>query len=112
ARHTMNMHLQFYTPATAGGVAAELLLDMELLQNYPNPFSDNTTIRFYLPQAGEATITISDLSGRAIRTINGDFPAGYSAIQLNGSGLAAGSIFYTLSHDGEEQTRTMVRVRQ
>ena len=113
-RQTLNMHLQFYTSATspAGDLASQLPLDMELLQNYPNPFSGNTTIRFYLPQAGEATLTISDLSGRAIQTINGDFPAGYSAVQLNGNGLASGSIFYTLSHSGEEQTRTMVRVRQ
>ena len=33
---------------------------------YPNPSSENTNIHYYLPQKGEATLIIRDLSGRKI----------------------------------------------
>jgi hypothetical protein len=33
---------------------------------YPNPSSENTNIHYYLPQKGEATLVITDLSGKKI----------------------------------------------
>ena len=112
----MDLHLQFYstpTVSTAEGISpvADLGLELELMQNYPNPFVGNTTIRFYLPETGDAQLTIHDLTGRLIRTIDQEFPAGYNSVQLSGEGLPTGSLFYTLYFKGERHTRAMVRTR-
>ena len=50
--------------------AKEDLLSNEfaLLQNQPNPFTQETVIGFNLPEATEATLTIFDLSGQLVWT--------------------------------------------
>ncbi len=40
-----------------------------LLQNYPNPFNPETWIPYHLAQDAEATISIYDVMGRIVRTI-------------------------------------------
>ncbi len=43
-----------------------------LLGNFPNPFSSETTIRFYLPQEEQVTLTVYDMMGRElIRLVDG-----------------------------------------
>ena len=54
-----------------------------LYQNQPNPFLDETTIGFELPQQSEATLTISDILGRNIKTIKGNYVAGYNEILVD-----------------------------
>lgn len=47
------------------------------LQNYPNPFSDRTQIKYQLPQDGEVSITIYNNLGEKIGTVfNGRQKAG------------------------------------
>lgn len=40
-----------------------------LLPNVPNPFNPQTTIRFQLSQSGQARVSIYDVSGRLVRTL-------------------------------------------
>ena len=40
--------------------------EFRLTQNYPNPFSSRTTFDVYMPENGELTIGVYDLSGREI----------------------------------------------
>ncbi|MAF12903.1 hypothetical protein CMK11_20830 [Candidatus Poribacteria bacterium] len=52
----------------------------ELHQNFPNPFNPETWIPFELGTAADVTITVYDLSGEAVRTLNlGAQPAGVYA---------------------------------
>ena len=41
----------------------------QLLANWPNPFSEATTLRFRLASDGPATLTVYDAAGRPVRTI-------------------------------------------
>ncbi|GAB4369208.1 MAG: hypothetical protein Kow0042_10790 [Calditrichia bacterium] len=76
-----------------------------LEQNYPNPFNPRTTIRFYLPQAEEVTLTVFDILGRKIKVLaNGKISAGSHTVEFDASGLASGLYFYQLK--GKQQTLT------
>ena len=44
--------------------------ETELLPNYPNPFNPETWIPYRLAEDAFVTLTIYDLSGRVIRTLD------------------------------------------
>ena len=61
-------------------------------QNYPNPFSNQTTIRFELPFEDIVTLSIHDITGRSILTpiTRERFPAGKHVISIDTSMLRGG----------------------
>ncbi len=94
-----------YTPAEAYSVFGEIMnvklaiaddlnAQFELLQNVPNPFSEKTTIGFRLAEATHAVLTVTDISGRVVKTVEGDFDAGYSEVKLDRSSLPESGLFY------------------
>ncbi|NNE28303.1 MAG: hypothetical protein HKN16_01615, partial [Saprospiraceae bacterium] len=85
--------------------------DFALMQNQPNPFIDMTSIGFVLPEEGEAKLTITDVAGKVLKVIEGDYPAGYSKVELLRSELPMnGVLFYTLRSGEYKQTKTMTLV--
>lgn len=57
-------------------------LKPKLMPNYPNPFSNSTTIRFSLPEAAQARIDIFDFRGILVTSpANAIFPAGLNEIR-------------------------------
>jgi hypothetical protein len=88
------------------------LVEFELFQNTPNPFSSETAISFNLPEASFATLKITDVTGRVIRVINGDFDKGLNTITLNKSDLnATGILYYQLDSEGHTATKRMVVIQ-
>ncbi|MBV6426127.1 MAG: hypothetical protein KIPDCIKN_00637 [Haliscomenobacter sp.] len=80
-----------------------------LYQNIPNPFSGETLIGFWLPQAGEATLTIQDVTGRTLRVVRGRYGAGYNQVLLKSEDLRGrGLLFYSLTSGAFRATRRMV----
>ncbi len=82
--------------------------DFALYQNTPNPFKGETTIGFNLPEAAAATITVSDVSGKVIKVVDGDFVQGYNMITLNSDNLANGVLYYQLDTDNFTATKKMI----
>lgn len=71
-----------------------------LFQNYPNPFNSQTTIKFYLPEEGLASIIIFDALGKKIFEIeNQFFKMGYNNINLDFSNLSSGVYLYILKYN-------------
>ncbi|HMO40399.1 MAG TPA: T9SS type A sorting domain-containing protein, partial [Saprospiraceae bacterium] len=97
----MNVGIQFNsgTIANAG---------FELYQNTPNPFKGQTLIGFNLPEAGDATITVSDITGRVIKLVRGNYAQGYNQVTLNSSDLPTGVLTYTLESGAFTATRKMI----
>ncbi|MEO8211064.1 MAG: T9SS type A sorting domain-containing protein [bacterium] len=85
----------------------------QLSQNYPNPFNPVTKIDFELPNDGEVSINIFDMSGREIMTIfNNKFHnAGFYTVEFNGEGLSTGVYFYEMKIDNFREIRKMVLVK-
>jgi hypothetical protein len=78
-----------------------------LYQNIPNPFVGETIIGFYLPVPGEARLTISDIQGRVLKVLKGNFGSGYGQFRLKDSGLPTGILQYTLTSGQFSATRRM-----
>ena len=81
----------------------------ELKQNTPNPFVGETVIGFNLPVAGEATLTIQDVTGRTLRVVRGQYGEGYNQVTLKSADLGAtGVLYYTLQSGDNTATRKMI----
>ena len=81
----------------------------ELYQNRPNPFNGATVISFNLPQSGNATLTISDVSGKIIKRFDNDFAKGYNEIKLNKTDLGtSGVLYYQLEQNGQKASKKLV----
>jgi len=81
----------------------------ELFQNMPNPFKGQTIIGFSLPDAANATIKVSDINGRMLKVITGQFNKGYNQIKLNSEELQAGGVlYYTVESADHTATKKMI----
>ncbi len=82
-----------------------------LEQNVPNPFSQTTSISYYLPQnVANASMEITDLNGKFIQTHSLN-DRGAAQITIDASTFAQGTYFYSLVIDGKiVATKKMVTV--
>ena len=68
--------------------------------NYPNPFTDNTTISFDLPEAGNAEIILYDILGQEIKIIaNTYFNEGNNEVLFKAGNLKNGTYIYKIYTD-------------
>ena len=90
--------------------AGPLPENFTLQGTFPNPFRENTTIRFDLPDAAQVTVTVYDVLGRELMDLSPRSMAGGSnrQIELHASGLStAGTYLYRIrATSGGEQTWT------
>ncbi len=71
-----------------------------LAQNAPNPFRQQTVIRYYVPgTVAKAEIAVFDQRGKKVRTFALD-GAGYGQVALEAGTLPAGNYTYSLLLDG------------
>jgi hypothetical protein len=93
----------------AGGQSVQPAFKLE--QNRPNPFNDQTTISFTLPEAGEASLSIYDANGRMIKMIRGNFDQGMHNIELNAADLPSGLLYYRLESGSHQAIKKMILVK-
>lgn len=71
--------------------------DYNLYQNVPNPFSETTSISFYLPKEEYVEIEIYDVRLNPLGTITQKlFPAGKNTVSFDAKRLSAGVYFYKM----------------
>jgi hypothetical protein len=81
----------------------------ELQQNTPNPFNGETLISFNLAKATAATLTISDATGRILKSVRATYAKGLNQVSLKASDLnASGVLYYTLEADDFTATKKMI----
>ena len=87
-------------------------------QNAPNPFNPATTIAFEVPaDAGLVTLSIFDVSGRKVRTLEqgnlapGRYSRTWQGRDDSGRHISSGVYFYKLTGNGFTETRKMVVVQ-
>jgi len=86
---------------TTGTSTLEENITSALYQNAPNPFSQSTTIEYFLTEnVQKAMICIYDMNGTQLKCIPLHL-TGYGNITINGSELKAGMYMYSLITDGK-----------
>ncbi len=64
-------------------------------QNYPNPFNVKTSISFALPTPANVTVTIYNVAGQVVETIDaGHMDAGVNSVVWDASNVGSGVYFY------------------
>lgn len=98
--------LQYVAP---GGIKTA---GLSLFQNTPNPFADETSIGFNLPERSEATLKIMDIHGKVLKVYEGFYNKGYHEIKIKRSdmGLPQGVLYYTIDNKKATATRKMILI--
>jgi len=93
-------------------------LDMFVLeQNYPNPFTPSTTIRFTLNRQSDVRLKVYNVLGQEVSTLvssrmaPGSHSVTWDARDRAGQPVAAGIYLYRISADGQSRTRQMVLIK-
>ena len=77
---------------------------------YPNPTSSTSTVEFNLVNASEATISITDLSGKIVSERSlGQMSAGANATEINTTSFNAGIYYVTVSSNGSSVTKKLIK---
>jgi len=96
---------------TCWGSDADTLFDGNVIQaNYPNPFTNETLILFYLPEAGMTLMEIYNINGKKVKTlVNETLGAGlhvisWRSIDHNGMAVSSGIYFCKIQISGQSTT--------
>ncbi len=90
---------------------------LALYQNRPNPFNPKTTIAFSVPRDSWVNITVFDVAGRLIRTLESKLvSAGLNDVEWDGrdghgNPVDSGVYFYRLKTEGRVVAQKMVLLR-
>lgn len=91
--------------------------DVALHDNFPNPFNNNTAIRYFHDGKNRPSLYITDIKGRLIKIIHeGKKSRGMKNIYWDGTNsfgleVRSGMYFYTLEAEGFKKTKKMLLLK-
>jgi hypothetical protein len=105
--------------SSAGSAAGTLTEDTEagratglkyfLLQNYPNPAQDRTTVVYQLGSRSHVSLKLYDLQGREVRSmVSGTMEAGMYKYVLDVRGLSPGMYYYQIQAGNYKDIKRMM----
>jgi len=123
--HTSNFHFKVPPVTQVKGSKATVPFGFRLYHNYPNPFNEETTIRFNLPRgkSGEVTLEVFDIHGRRLKRVSqvveryipGNGPAGYTFTwdgrDSRGQSVSSGVYFYRLKYGDDLLVKKMTLIK-
>ncbi len=93
-------------------VSNEVPSDLELAQNFPNPFNPSTVIRFTMPASETVNLKVYDLLGREVATLVNDIlPVGLHQVTFDARGLSSGTYLYVLQAGSLRQVKRMTLLK-
>jgi hypothetical protein len=86
--------------------------NLQLIQNFPNPFNPSTTIRYILPHNLNVTLSVCNVFGQVVSILaEGHQEAGIHEVKFDGSSLASGMYFCRLHAGKLVAVKKLVLVR-
>lgn len=77
------------------------------LQNFPNPFREQTTFQFQMENAGKAELLIYNVQGQLVAQLQDNFDEGKQQFHYQNTGLTTGVYYYSLHQNGKVMSRSM-----
>ena len=104
-----DVYYSLITPSFTGINNNHEELDLGLFQNYPNPFSSQTTIRFQIKEDCLVNLKVMDVAGQVIEIlINEEESGGIHSVIFDASELKAGIYYYQIQAGKHIETRKMI----
>lgn len=84
----------------------------EVIENYPNPFNNNTVITYSVSNYSNVNITVYDVLGSVVKElINESKPMGNYNLNFNADNLSSGPYFVVLTIDSKLYTHKMLLIK-
>jgi len=81
----------------------------QLMQNYPDPFNQNTIISYQLKSKGDVVLKVYDIMGKEVTTlVNANQDAGKYEVKFDATNLAPGMYVYQLTTNNFSQSKRMM----
>jgi hypothetical protein len=75
----------------------------------PNPVTDRFTATFYLPEAGETTLRLTDATGRVLQIVQANRDSGYNEAEFEIPGAEPGLLFLRLDGPGGSDLQKVMK---
>ena len=100
----------FKAPST--GTHAQNGRALEGLSVFPNPFRQEATIKFTMPESSRISVVLIDINGRPIRTVidNEYFPEGEHLVPVQRKDLPSGQYFFQVVAKGASMTKPLIAI--
>ncbi len=91
--------------------------NFSLNQNYPNPFNPSTLIRYTVPMAGTATLSVFNILGQRVWTTNlnhnapGHYSVVWNGVTNDNVRVTSGVYLYSLKMNNVIETRKMILMK-
>jgi photosystem II stability/assembly factor-like uncharacterized protein len=83
--------------------------NISLEQNYPNPFSQSTTIKFRVPQSSFVSVKVYDFQGKEVATlVNEERAPGAYEVRFDANGMSKGVYYCCLRVGDSVQTKKLL----
>ncbi len=101
-----------YSPEVRVLLASSAAEDFSIQDNYPNPFSEVTTIRYSLPSAGHASLRILNCLGQRVALLADDvLQPGAHLAHFDATDLPEGTYFAELAFGGRRLVRRLIYLK-
>lgn len=113
---TVQNVIQVWGKSTTTSTSAYQKILGQLLQNYPNPFSEKTRIEYNIAAPGQVKLLVFDANGILVEVLvnekqtPGSYQVLWDPVQSFGIPLACGHYYYQLQVDGHVQTNKMIMI--
>ena len=96
--HVLNGLYVLNNDFPTGALGHPYIGGLELFQNYPNPFSQKTTIKYQLPEDGQVTLKIYDLLGHEVSVlVDGFNKSGFHMVEWDNQSYKGQELIYKLT---------------
>jgi len=108
-----NLDIYFMVGGAVSAVGEQEEAQFILHQNFPNPFSLETTIAFELPTPQEVRLELIDQTGKTVQVKEGFFPQGAQQMIVRGEELPiSGMYFYRLTVGEKSETNKLIFMKR
>ncbi|NQT64468.1 MAG: T9SS type A sorting domain-containing protein [Candidatus Marinimicrobia bacterium] len=113
----IRVDLFYSTLTTTSAEEVMLISDFSLSQNYPNPFNPTTHIRFSLPEQSKVKLTVFDVRGKEVMTLQnvekapGNYEVVWNGIDHSGNPVSTGVYICKIEAGHFSETIRMVYLK-